>query len=165
MEKEWITLAELQRVSNLVTEKEYIDETKKMWENIFREYKIDYKFDIVVDTEYSIQGVRTKGQLKKVYILKVYTTKESFPQAKSIINQYMAQEIGPEENEIEENNYEPKEERFAKYFFVIVLLIAIILEIGLIISAKNEESGIGKYIVISVFIVIEVYAIIRILKK
>lgn len=165
MEKEWIVLAELQRVSNLVTEKEYIDKTKKMWEDIFREYKIDYKFDIVVDTEYSIQEVRTKGQLKKVYILKVYTTKESFPQAKSIINQYMAQEIEPEKNEIEENNYKPKEERFAKYFFVVVLLIAIILEIGLIISAKNEESGIGKYIVISVFIVIEVYAIIRILKK
>lgn len=165
MEKEWIVLAELQRVSNLVTEKEYIDKTKKMWEDIFREYKIDYKFDIVVDTEYSIQEVRTKGQLKKVYILKVYTTKESFPQAKSIINQYMAQEIEPEKNEIEENNYKPKEERFAKYFFVVVLLIAIILEIGLIISVKNEESGIGKYIVISIFIVIEVYAIIRILKK
>lgn len=165
MEKEWVALAELQRVSNLVTEKEYIDKTKKMWEDIFREYKIDYKFDIVVDTEYSIQEVRTKGQLKKVYILKVYTTKESSPQAKSIINQYMAQEIEPEENEIEENNYKPKEERFAKYFFVVVLLIAIILEIGLIISVKNEESGIGKYIVISVFIVIEVYAIIRILKK
>lgn len=165
MEKEWVAFAELQRVSNLVTEKEYIDKTKKMWEDIFREYKIDYKFDIVVDTEYSIQEVRTKGQLKKVYILKVYTTKESSPQAKSIINQYMAQEIEPEENEIEENNYKPKEERFAKYFFVVVLLIAIILEIGLIISVKNEESGIGKYIVISVFIVIEVYAIIRILKK
>lgn len=167
MNKEWIEIAKLQKVSNLVTEKEYIDEAKKMWEEIFKEYQIDYKFDIVVDTEYEIHNVRTKGQLKKVYLLKAYTTKECFSQAKRIINEYMEQEIEQvEEQEVEkEDNYETKQEKTATYFFVAILLIAIIFEIGLIVSTKNEGNGIIEYVIIGILIIIELYGIVRLLKK
>lgn len=163
MNKEWIEIAKLQKVSNLVTQKEYIDEVKKMWEDIFKEYKIDYKFDIVVDTEYEIHRV----QLKKVYFLKAYTTKECFSQAKRIIDEYMAQEIEQvEEQEVEkEDNYGTKQERSATYFFVAILLIAIIFEIGLIVSTKNEENGIIEYVIVGILIIIELYGIVRLLKK
>lgn len=165
MEKEWIEVAELQRVKNLVTEEETINESKKMWDEILKQYNIDYKFEIVEDTEYSMEDVRFKGQLQNVYILKIYTTKENLKLIKSIIHEY-AQDYKKEEpkrEEYEENEYEPAGVKFGRYFIIIVMLLALILEIGLMVSAKEAE--VSGYVAIGIFIIIELYIIKKFSKK
>ena len=72
----------------------------------------------------------------------------------------------PEElkEEIEEKEEETEIQKRSRYFFIILMIILIIFEIMIIIFTE-KDSEIVKYIVIAIFILIEVWAIKINLKK
>ena len=85
MEEKWIKVREIQKVFNLVKDEEIINFSQKEWEEIIKQYKIKYKFDIIQKTEYRQVG-RLKSHLQSVYVLCLYTTKEDLQEMRRIIN-------------------------------------------------------------------------------
>lgn len=166
MEEKWIKVREIQKVFNLVKDEEIINFSQKEWEEIIKQYKIKYKFDIIQKTEYRQVG-RLKSHLQSVYVLCLYTTKEDLQEMRRIINDIDNAELQiPEElkEEIEEKEEETEIQKRSRYFFIILMIILIIFEIMIIIFTE-KDSEIVKYIVIAIFILIEVWAIKINLKK
>lgn len=172
-EEKWIKAIELQRVTNLVDEKEKINYVQKLWDEILKQYDISYKFDIVQESEYR-NGGRTKGQLQVVYVLNLYTTKENLSKMKEIINEYEKEKIIKKETqdiqlekEVEEEYEQLTPVKFQKYFLTAILLISILIEIVIVISLFIEggDQGIMEYGIIIVFLIIEIYVLKRIWKK
>lgn len=170
MEEEWIKVKEIQRVSNLVKEKRIIDFVQREWKELLDQFKIKYKFDIVLDTEY-IEGIRSAASMNQVYILSLYTVKEDLEQMKRIIFEYEnAQSEIPEELrdiDEEEEHEELKPMKVSKYFFNILIILLIILEISLVIVSKESSNSIDVdiYILIAILIIVELYLIIVVNKK
>ena len=165
MEEEWIKVKEIQRVSNLVKEKRIIDFVQSEWKELLDHYKIQYKFDIVQDIEY-IEGIRSESYMNQVYILSLYTVKEDLEQMKRIIFEYEnAQFEIPEElrnTDEEEETEDLKPMKFSRYFFNILMILLIILEISLVIVSKESSNSIDVdiYILIAILIIVELYLII-----
>ena len=180
MEEKWIKVREIVRVSNLIKDKNLVELEQKEWKEILEQYKIKYKFEITQDTEYVQGGIRSAVNMQKVYILNLYTTKEYLQQVKSIIHEYenAPLEIPEELKEQEENNFELDEEeriedeyedlvpiKISKYFFAILMLLLIILELGLVIVSEKSIKNIEVYILIAILIIMELYVIVKSNKK
>lgn len=162
MEEEWIKVIEILRVENLIKGKYLIDFAQKEWEEILKPYEIKYKLDIEQGSEY-IGNVVRQYNLKKVYMLNLYTTKENIDQMKSIIKdvENAQLETPPELQEIDEedNNEEVLPEKVSKYFFTILMILLIIFEIGMMIYFFKEKNTIPSYVVMGIVIVGELYCI------
>ncbi len=169
MEEEWIKVREIQQVLNLVEDREVINFAQKEWEEIIKQYKVKHKFDIIQKTEYRELG-RLKSCLQSVYVLCLYTTKEDLQEMRRIINDLenaelqIPEELREEIEEIEEKEEETEIQKRSRYFFIILMIILIIFEIVMTIFTE-KDSEIVKYIVIAIFILIEVSVIKINLKK
>lgn len=169
MEEQWVKVAELQRVSNLVNEKDYIDNVKEQWTEILEQYKVKYKFDVTQGTEYKAAS-RTKGALQTVYILNLYTTKGDLQKVKGIINEYenSSSELPPELLENNEEKYTKYEEnelmqqKLSRYFISAIMLLVIAITIGIMVSIEYDSNNIVGYILGFIFICIAIYVLIRV---
>lgn len=179
MEEKWIKVRDIVRVSNLIKDKNLVELEQKEWKEILEQYKIKYKFEITQDTEYVQGGIRSAVNMQKVYILNLYTTKEYLQQVKSIIHEYenapleISEELKEEENNFELDEEERIEEEYedlvpikiSKYFFAILMLLLIILELGLVIVSEKSIENIEVYILIAILIIMELYIIAKLNKK
>ena len=105
MKEEWIKVCRIITVDNLVTSKEFVDNTIEIWKELLDNYKIKYKFDIEQGTEY-FDGIREIQYIDKVFSIYLYTTKEELPRMKSIIKEYENAkfEVPEELKSLEEND-------------------------------------------------------------
>lgn len=171
MEEEWIKVREIVRVSNLIKDKNLIEFGQKDWREVLEQYKIKYKFEITQDTEY-VRGRRSAVNMQKVYILNLYTTKEYLQQMNRVIYEYenapleIPEELREQGEEKIEDGYEDLVPiKVSKYFFVILMILLIILEVGLVIVSEKSSENIEVYVLIAILIIVELYAIVKLNKK
>ena len=180
MEEEWIKVREIVRVSNLIKDKNLIEFGQKDWREVLEQYKIKYKFEITQDTEY-VRGRMSAVNMQKVYILNLYTTKEYLQQMNRVIYEYEnapleipeelreqgeEKDFGLDEEEKIEDGYEDLVPiKVSKYFFVILMILLIILEVGLVIVSEKSSENIEVYVLIAILIIVELYAIVKLNKK
>ena len=105
MKEEWIKVCRIITVDNLVTSKEFVDNTIEIWKELLDNYKIKYKFDIEQGTEY-FDGIREIQYIDKVFSIYLYKTKEELPRMKSIIKESESDkfEVPEELKSLEEND-------------------------------------------------------------
>lgn len=163
MKEEWIKVSKIIETDNLANE--ITNNIIKNWEELLNSYNIKYKFDIEESTRY-FQGHR--GQyLDKVYIMYLYTVKEDIQRAKQIISDFenAKSEIPDELKEVEEDDTKIKPIKVFNYFFSILVILLIILEIGIMIITKDDINNKGIYILMAVIIISELYSIYYINKR
>lgn len=156
MEEKWIKVREIQQVFNLVKDKEIINFKQKEWEEIIKQYKVKYKFDIIQKTVYRQLG-RLKLHLQSVYVLCLYTTKEDLQEMTCILKDIEKAELKIPE-EVEEKQEETEIQKQSRYFCIILMILLIIFEIMIMIFTE-ENNEIVRYIIIAIFIIIELFAI------
>ena len=160
MEKEWVKVDYLIKITNLVAGKEVVDNTIKEWKEILEGNNINYKFDIEQETEY-FNGFR--GQyLNKISVLYLYTTKDEVQRMKEIINEYnnSKSEIPNElKQQEEDSDEETKPIKVAMFIFKILITLLIIFEISIMIIFKDSIKNNQIYIFMSIIIIGELYII------
>ena len=140
MEEEWIRIKVLERVENLVTQRNIIDNAIKLWEERLNAYNIKFKFDV----EYKSRVIMHR-RTEQFYILVLYVEKGDISKVKSVIkeNEDLEKEVFLENQEpISEFETETleKQNNLNRIFITILLVVGIFIELYLLFYNIYNET-------------------------
>lgn len=166
MEENWIKVREINAVKDLSTQEYVLKQEKEFWKEILENEKFEYKFKIEEKQEY-FEGSRTKGPLQTIYVLSLYAKENDLKELNKFLENIEKEEklnIEKENNEEDNVNTEYEDlvpRKFGKYFVTILMIILIIFELMIIVYSFEETPGISEYIILVLFIITEIFMILK----